>query len=70
MSAFATVGLLTGVVRGIVFRAAALAMVSESVKSAQARRRTVNGPRLVSLACVGTRFGRGRPVKRAEAMTT
>lgn len=65
-STFATVRLRTKVTRGAGSRAAALAMVFRLVKSAQARRRAVNGAHLVPLVRAGALFSKGSPRRAGD----
>jgi putative transposase len=61
---FSTVRLRTKVTRGADSSAAALAMTSKLIESAQDRRRAVNAPHLVALVRAGARFERGDLVER------
>ena len=67
-STFATVRLRTKVTKGPGSRAAALALVSKLVESAQRRWRAVNAPHLVALVRAGARFERGHLVERPETL--
>lgn len=67
-STFATVRLRTKVTPGAGSRVAALAMVLKLAESAQARRRAVNGARLVPLVRAGARFERAQLAERPEAV--
>lgn len=67
-STFASLRLRTKVTKGAGSRAATLAMVLQLVESAQARRRAVNAPHLVTLVRAGARFERGHLVERSESL--
>lgn len=67
-STFATVRLRTKVTRGAGSAAAALAMVFNLVESAQARRRAVNAPHLVTLVRAGAGFDHGMLIERSETI--
>jgi putative transposase len=69
-STFATVRLRTKVTKGPGSRAAGLAMVFKLIEAASERWRYVNGPHVVALVRVGTKFDKGGLIERPDEAET